>query len=119
MDKYREAFNDRVKPKMDHDSGVYGVNPFRDSQKALRNAEFASKEREQFFSDCYGEILSDLFVTWLKTEPHAIKEREFLYSAAMSLGEVKRKMLNFETLGKNTKFINNPKAQEGAKETNE
>lgn len=117
MDKYKTSFHDRVKPRMDHESGEYGVQPFRDSQKALQNAQFVTKEREQFFSDAYGEILSDLFVAWLKSEPHATKEREFLYASAMALGEVKRKLINFETLGKNLKFIN--QAQEGAKETNE
>jgi sulfatase maturation enzyme AslB (radical SAM superfamily) len=110
MDKYRKAFSEKVKPQMNHDTGEYKVEPFRDAQNALRRATFVKTEREQFFNDAYGEILSDLFVTWLKSEPHAVKEREFLYASAMALGEVKARMINIETYGNNMKFI----AQEGA-----
>jgi sulfatase maturation enzyme AslB (radical SAM superfamily) len=116
MDKYRNNFHDRVKPKMEHETGEYKVEPFRVAQKALSTSQFAKIEREEFFTEAYGEILSDLFVAWLKSEPHATKEREFLYATAMSLGEVKSRMTKFETLGNNLKFIK--QAQEGAKENN-
>jgi len=102
---------------MDHETGDYKVEPFRIAQKALQTSTFAKIEREQFFNEAYGEILSDYFVKWLRSEPHAVKEREFLYSAAMALGDVKARMLSFETLGNNIKYIK--QAQEGAKETNE
>ena len=117
MDKYRKNFHDRVKPAMDHSTGEYKVEPFRIAQKALQTSTFAKIEREEFFTEAYGEILADLFVAWLKSEPHATKEREFLYSSAMALGEVKNRMLRFETLGNNKKFIE--QAQEARKGTNE
>lgn len=115
MDKYRKAFNEKVKPKMNHTTGEYKVEPFKDAQSALKHATFVKQEREQFFSDAYGEILSDFFVAWLKSEPHATKEREFLYASAMALGEVKNRLVHIETYGNNMKYI----AQEGAEENNE
>jgi hypothetical protein len=105
MDKYRKAFQEKVKPKMNHETGEMKVEPFRDAQQALRRATFVKTEREMFFNDAYAEILCDLFVTWLKSEPHATKEREFLYASAMALGEVKSRMINIETYGNNMKFI--------------
>ena len=59
------------------------------------------RERDEFFDEVYGEVLVDLFIEWLKTEPHETKSREFLYSSAMALGSVKEKMINFEMYGKN------------------
>jgi len=118
MDKYREAFNSKVKPKQNHEDGTYKVEPFRDAQVALGRAQFVNREREQFFGDAYGEILSDLFITWLKSEPHATKEREYLYSTAMALGSVKEKLVRIETYGNNVKYIQQ-KSQEGEEENNE
>jgi len=113
MDKYKEEFTRRVKPKQ-QDDGSYKVEPFRDSQDALRNAEFSSREREVFFNEAYGSILADLFTAWLKTEPHAEKERQFLYCSAMALGSLKSKMIGIETYGNNVKYINKQKqVQEG------
>jgi len=116
MDKYRKSFESKVKPKMNYESGEYKVEPFRDSQLALNNVKFAIKEREQFFTEAYGEILSDLFIAWLKSEPHAVKEREFFYASAMALGEVKNKLVRIETFGANRKYI---AQEEVAKENND
>ena len=118
MDKYKDGFERRVKPKMNHDTGEYKIEPFRDAQMALGKAEFSTREREQFFGDVYAEILADLFVTWLKTEPHCSKEREFLYHTAMALGSVKEKLIGIEMYGNNVKYINKLKqeSQEGDKE---
>jgi hypothetical protein len=107
MDKYKQSFNDRVKPRMDYTSGVAQtkIEPFRDSQLALAQSRFAKAEREEFFNTAYGEILSDLFLAWLHTEPHATKERDFLYASAMALGSVKAKMVGIEQYGANMQFI--------------
>jgi hypothetical protein len=116
MEKYRENFNGRVKPKMDYSSGIgqTKIEPFKESQMALAKSMFAKEEREQFFNDAYGEILSDLFVAWLKTEPHAVKERDFLYASAMALGSIKSKMIGIEQYGTNMQFIKQQtKSQEG------
>jgi hypothetical protein len=120
MDKYKEGFQKRVKPTMNHDTGEYKVEPFRDAQVALVKSQFTVREREQFFNDAYGEILADLFTTWLRTEPHCSKEREFLYHTAMALGSVKEKLVGIEQYGANMQFINQQKqSQEEGNETNE
>lgn len=118
MDKYRDGFEKKLKPRMDHTDGHMKVEPFRDSQIALGRAEFVQREREQFFGEAYSEILADLFVTWLKTEPHCSKEREYLYHTAMALGSVKEKLVGIEMYGKNMQYINkqnqdNKQSQEG------
>ena len=117
MDKYKDNFNKRVKPRMNHDTGEYIVEPFRDAQIALVKSQFATREREQFFGDAFGEILSDLFVQWLKTEAHCTKEREYLYHVAMALGSVKEKLVGIETYGANIKFIKSQ--EEGNKKDND
>jgi hypothetical protein len=114
MDKYKPKFEKRVKPRMNHETGDYVVEPFRDAQSALVNSQFAAREREQFFGDAFGEILADLFVQWLKTESHCTKEREYLYHVAMALGSVKEKLVGIETYGANIKFIKSQ--EEGNKE---
>jgi hypothetical protein len=118
MDQYREAFRSKVKPRQNHEDGSYKVEPFRDAQVALAKAHFVQRDREVFFSEAYGEILSDLFVAWLKSEPHATKEREYLYSTAMALGSVKEKLVRIETYGNNAKFIQQ-KSEEAEQESNE
>lgn len=120
MEKYRSGFNARVKPQM-HPSGEYKpIEPYRDAQVALGRAEFVMREREQFFGEAYSEILSDLFVSWLKTEPHATKEREYLYSTAMALGSVKEKLIGIERYGKNMAFLSKQaKSTQEGDETNE
>jgi hypothetical protein len=119
MQQYKDSFHKRVKPRMDHETGEYGVNPFRDAQVALGRAHFVEREREVFFGEAYGEILADLFVTWLSTEPHCTKEREYLYHTAMALGSVKEKLVSIETYGNNMKYIHKLKTQEESKENNE
>lgn len=108
MDKYKQSFEDRIKPKVDYSSGSgqIKVEPFRESQAALANSMFAKEERESFFAAAYGEILSDLFIQWLKSEPHEDKLRQYLYSSAMALGSVKAKMVGIEQYGNNMQFIN-------------
>jgi len=109
MDKYKQGLEKRLKPKMNHETNEYKVEPFRDAQVALGQAQFVQREREQFFNEAYSEILADLFVTWLKSEPHCTKEREYLYSVAMALGSVKEKLVAIETYGNNVKYINKQK----------
>ena len=111
MDKYRNGLEKRLKPKMNHETGEYKVEPFRDAQIALGRAQFVQREREQFFNEAYSEILADLFVAWLKSEPHCTKEREYLYSVAMAMGSVKEKLVGIETYGNNMKFINQQKKE--------
>ena len=96
MDKYRKAAEKKLTQK---------VHPDTLAREALVNSEFASRERENFFNDAYGDVLTDLFVEWLKTEPHENKSREFLYSTAMALGSVKERLLQIETYGKNIPSI--------------
>jgi hypothetical protein len=121
MDKYRVGFEKKIKPKMNHETGEYKVEPFRDAQIALGRAQFVQREREQFFGEAYGEILADLFVAWLATEPHCSKEREYLYHTAMALGSVKEKLVGIEMYGNNVKFMaqQNKDAQEGPESNNE
>ena len=114
MDKYRNGLEKRLKPKMNHETGEYKVEPFRDAQIALGRAQFVQREREQFFNEAYSEILADLFVAWLKSEPHCTKEREYLYSVAMAMGSVKEKLVGIETYGNNMKFINQQKKDSSA-----
>jgi hypothetical protein len=113
MDKYREGFKEKIKPRRDPNTNEYIVEPFRDAQKALARASFVERDREEFFGDAYVDILTDLFVAWLKTEPHCQKEREYLYSTAMALGSVKEKLIQYETYGHNVKFIGEKSQQKG------
>jgi hypothetical protein len=117
MDKYRNGLEKKIKPKMNHETMEYKVEPFRDAQVALGQAQFVQREREQFFNEAYSEILSDLFVAWLKSEPHCTKEREYLYSVAMALGSVKEKLVGIETYGNNVKYIQ--QLQKGSSVENE
>ena len=92
MDKYRKTAEKRLTTK---------AHPDVLAKEALVNAEFSSREREVFFDNVYGELLVEYFVNWLKTEPHENKTREFIYNSALSLGDVKSKMIQYETYGKN------------------
>jgi hypothetical protein len=104
-DVYRDGFKDKITPKFDQDSNGFSVKPFRDAQFALAKASFAKKEREEFFDGAYVEILTTLFDQWLKTEAHCTKEREYLYSCAMSLGSIKQQMVSYEMYGKNAALV--------------
>ena len=95
MDKYRKAAEKRLK----------GVHPDLQAKEALVKAEFSSRERETFFEDAYGELLVEYFINWLKTDPHETKTREFIYNSALSLGDVKQKLINYETYGRNVPLM--------------
>ena len=96
MDKYKKTAEKKLTGK---------VHPDVLAKEALVNAEFSSRERESFFNDAYGDVLTDLFVEWLKTDPHETKSREFLYSTALALGSVKERLITIETYGKNIPHI--------------
>ena len=104
-EKFREGFKSKIQPRYDHESGEFSVNPFRDAQFALAKKDFTSKERNEFFDGVYVDILSDMFMQWLKSEPHCTKEREYLYACAMALGSVKHQMIQYETYGRNASNI--------------
>ena len=99
MDKYKKKANEKLANDTGH--GRHRTHPDVLAQEALRDGEFASREREDFFTGVYGEIMVDYFIQWLQTEPHETKTREFLYSAAMGLGDVKTRLIQKETLAKN------------------
>ena len=103
MDKYRKTAEKRLGNTKSY--GNHKVHPDELARLAHVKGHFAAKERAEFFDEVYGEVLVDLFVEWLKTDPHETKTREFLYSSAMALGSVKEKMIQFETYGKNIPHI--------------
>jgi len=92
MDKYKKTAEKKLTSK---------VHPDLLAKEALAKAEFSSREREQFFEGVYGELLVEYFINWLKTDPHEHKTREFIYNSALALGDVKSRMVQWETLGKN------------------
>jgi|TARA_R110000772_G_scaffold158937_1_gene270107 hypothetical protein len=96
MEKYRKSGEKVLGNK---------IHPDVLAKEALVNAAFASKERQEFFDDAYGELLVTYFMHWLKTEPHETKTREFIYNSALSLGDVRQKLVEYEMLGKNIKFM--------------
>ena len=96
MDKYRKAGEKNLGSK---------VHPDVLAKEALVNAEFASRERNVFFDDAYGELLVTYFMHWLKTDPHETKTREFIYNSALALGDVRKNLVEYEMLGKNVKFM--------------
>ena len=96
MEKYRKAAEKKLTNK---------VHPDQLAKEALINAEFSSREREEFFDKVYGDLLVEYFINWLKTEPHENKTREFIYNSALALGDVKARLINFETYGKNIPII--------------
>ena len=92
MEKYRKAAEKKLGGK---------VHPDTAAREALIKAEFSSRERENFFEDAYAQIMVDYYINWLSTEPHETKTREFIYNSALALGDVKARMIQFETYGKN------------------
>jgi len=115
-DKFKKGFKDRIQPRVDVQSRETVVEPFRDSQLALTRGQFATKEREEFFNEAFTDILTDLFSQWVKTEPHCVKEREFLYHTALVLGSVKENLIKRETLGRNAAFIQKPQEAEDSED---
>jgi len=95
MEKYRESAEKKLK----------GQHPDLIAKEALVKAEFATREREQFFDNVYGELLTDYFLQFLNTEPHENKKREFIYSCVLSLGDVKSRMIGYETYGRNVQHM--------------
>ena len=91
MNKYKQTAEKRLKT----------VHPDVIAKEALVNAQFASREREQFFTGAYGELMVDYYLQFLNTEPHENKTREFIYSCVLSLGDVKAKLAQYEMYGKN------------------
>ena len=91
MEKYRKTAEKKLK----------GQHPDISAKEALVKAEFSSRERDMFFNDAYGELLVEYFLQWLQTDPHETKSREFIYAAALGLGDVKARLIQYETYGKN------------------
>ena len=91
MEKYRSSAEKKLK----------GQHPDLQAKEALVRAEFSSRQREEFFDGVYGELLVEYFLNWLGTDPHEIKTREFIYNSALALGDVKNRMVQYETYGRN------------------
>jgi len=95
MEKYRSSAEKKLK----------GQHPDLVAKEALVKAEFATREREQFFNSTYGELLTDYFLQFLSTEPHENKKREFIYSCVLGLGDVKSRLVQYETYGHNVQHM--------------
>lgn len=95
MDKYKAAAEKKLK----------GVHPDILAKEALVKAEFSRREREEFFTGAYGELMVDYYLQFLRTEPHEHKSREFIYSCVLALGDVKNKLAQYEMYGKNVPYM--------------
>ena len=95
MDKFRQTAEKKLK----------GQHPDLQAKEALVRAEFASREREMFFNEAYGELLTEYFIKWLQTDPHETKTREFIYNSALALGDVKQRLINYEVYGRNVPHL--------------
>lgn len=95
MDKYKQSAEKKLK----------GVHPDVLAKEALVKAEFSKREREEFFTGAYGELMVDYYIQFLKTEPHEHKAREFIYSCVLALGDVKSKLTQYETYGSNVPYM--------------
>ena len=102
MDKYREPAEKKLK----------GTHPDVIARNALQRAEFSKRDREYFFNEAYGDILVDYYIQWLNTESHELKKREFIYSCALGLGDVKSRLIQYETLGGNIPYLNEDNTNE-------
>ena len=65
------------------------------------NAEFSSRMKEEFFNEAFGELMVDYYIKFMETDPHEHKSREFIYSCVLALGDVKNRLTQYETYGKN------------------
>ena len=101
MDKYRKTGEKNLNAKSTHPDAL--------AKEALVSATFASQQRDEFFDGAYGEILVDYFMAFLKTEPHETKTREFIYSCVLALGDVRKRLVGYETFGKNLEFMSEDK----------
>ncbi len=95
MDKYRRTAEKKLK----------GIHPDLIAKEALVKAEFSSRHRQEFFNEDYRELMTDYTVQLWKTEPHETKTREFIYSCILALGDVKSKLIQYETYGKNVPHL--------------
>jgi len=95
MDKYKKTAEKRLNI----------MHPDIAAKEALVNAQFASREREGFFTGAYGELMVDYYLKFLNTAPHEVKTREFIYSCVLSLGDVKAKLVQYEMYGKNIQHL--------------
>ena len=95
MDKFRKTAEKKLK----------GQHPDIVAKEALVRAEFASRERDLFFDEAYGELLVEYFINWLSTDPHEYKTREFIYNSALALGDVKQKLIGYEVYGRNVPHL--------------
>lgn len=102
-DKKREALRNTIRDKFP--SSVRPEQLAQNAQEAIVRGSFSDQMKEQFFDNAFGEVLADIFMAWLKTDAHCVKEREFLYATAMALGSVKGKLIDFSNLGKNTQYL--------------
>ena len=99
MDKYKDIAEKRLGNKKSH--GNHKTHPEVLAQQAHVKGVFASRVLDEFMTEAYGDILVDYFMAWLQTAPHETKTREFLFSCAMGLGDVRGKLIQKETYGKN------------------
>ena len=95
MDKYRGTAEKKLK----------GQHPDLVAKEALVRAEFSERMKEEFFNEAYGELLVDYFIQFLGTEPHENKKREFIYSCVLGLGDVKARLTQYETYGRNVPYM--------------
>ena len=99
VEKYKDVAKKKLGNQKSH--GNHETHPEVLAQQAHTRGEFSSRVMDEFFTEAYGEVLIDLFMQWLQTQPHETKSREFLYSTAMGLGSVREKLIQMETYGKN------------------
>ena len=98
MKKYRDKAEDRRGDK---------VHPDMVARTALIDAKFSTQTKNDFFDAAYSDIMFEYFQAWISTEPHEVKTCEFLYSCVLGLGDVKRKLIEIETYGKNVPYMEN------------
>ena len=95
--------------KRDYGSERDRVDPAIAAAEAIREGEFSRREREDFFDGVFSDLMYDYFNEMMKTEPHEVKTREFLYTACRALGDVKNRLIQKETLGKNVPMLTGDK----------
>ena len=95
MDKYRKPAEKKLK----------GIHPDLLAKEALVNAEFSSRMKEGFFNEAFGELMVDYYIKFMETDPHEHKSREFIYSCVLALGDVKGRLTQYETYGKNVPIM--------------
>ena len=95
MDKYSKPAEKRLK----------GIHPDLLAKEALVRAEFTDRVKEEFFNEAFGELMFDYYIKFMETEPHEHKSREFIYSCVLALGDVKSRLTQYETYGKNVPIM--------------